>query len=47
MGYLLDTNIISAIFKNNPKVIIELDKLRTQGEKVFIRVIRGIKLNHF
>jgi tRNA(fMet)-specific endonuclease VapC len=36
MGYLLDTNIVSAIFKNNPKVIIELDKLRTQGEKVFI-----------
>ena len=36
MGYLLDTNIVSAIFKNNLKVIIELDKLRTQGEKVFI-----------
>ncbi|MTJ12294.1 type II toxin-antitoxin system VapC family toxin [Anabaena sp. UHCC 0187] len=36
MGYLLDTNIISAIFRNNLKVIIKLDKLRTQGEKVFI-----------
>jgi tRNA(fMet)-specific endonuclease VapC len=36
MGYLLDTNIVSAIFKNNPKVIIELDNLRTQGEKLFI-----------
>ncbi|MCW9679440.1 type II toxin-antitoxin system VapC family toxin [Dolichospermum planctonicum UHCC 0167] len=36
MGYLLDTNIVSAIFKNNLKVIIKLDNLRTQGEKVFI-----------
>jgi tRNA(fMet)-specific endonuclease VapC len=36
MGYLLDTNIVSAIFKNNLKVIIELDNLRTQGENVFI-----------
>ncbi|HLO85306.1 MAG TPA: type II toxin-antitoxin system VapC family toxin [Nostocaceae cyanobacterium] len=36
MGYLLDTNIISAIFKNNPKVIIQLDNIRTQREKAFI-----------
>jgi len=36
MGYLLDTNIISAIFKNNQKVIIQLDNLRTQKEKVFM-----------
>jgi tRNA(fMet)-specific endonuclease VapC len=36
MGYLLDTNIVSAIFKNNQKVIIQLDNLRTQKEKVFM-----------
>ncbi|NET74412.1 MAG: type II toxin-antitoxin system VapC family toxin [Sphaerospermopsis sp. SIO1G2] len=36
MGYLLDTNIVSAVFKNNQKVIIKLDNLRTQNEKVFM-----------
>ncbi|MDB9306247.1 MULTISPECIES: type II toxin-antitoxin system VapC family toxin [Cyanophyceae] len=36
MNYLLDTNIVSAILKNNPKVIKPLDKIRIQGEKVFI-----------
>ncbi|MBK1989361.1 type II toxin-antitoxin system VapC family toxin [Sphaerospermopsis aphanizomenoides BCCUSP55] len=36
MEYLLDTNIVSAIFKNNQKVIMQLDNLRTQQEKVFM-----------
>jgi tRNA(fMet)-specific endonuclease VapC len=36
MVYLLDTNIVSAIFKNHQKVIMQLDKLRTQKEKVFM-----------
>ncbi len=36
MNYLLDTNIMSAILKNNPKVIKPLDNIRIQGEKVFM-----------
>ncbi|GAX38341.1 type II toxin-antitoxin system VapC family toxin [Nodularia sp. NIES-3585] len=36
MNYLLDTNIVSAILKNNHKVIKPLDKIRIQGEKVFM-----------
>ena len=36
MNYLLDTNIVSAILKNNPKVIKPLDKIRIQNKKVFI-----------
>ncbi|MFM5981126.1 MAG: type II toxin-antitoxin system VapC family toxin [Sphaerospermopsis kisseleviana] len=39
MGYLLDTNIVSAIFKNNQKVIIQLDNLRIQKEKVFMSAV--------
>ncbi len=36
MNYLLDTNIVSAILKNNPKVIKPLDRIRVQGKKFFI-----------
>jgi len=36
MGYLLDTNIITAQLKNNQKVKVKLRELGNQGEKVFI-----------
>lgn len=36
MGYLLDTNIITAHLKNNQKITNKLEELRLQGRKVFI-----------
>lgn len=36
MGYLLDTNIVTAQLKNNQKVKEKLRELGNQGEKVFI-----------
>ncbi|GCL37031.1 PilT protein, N-terminal [Sphaerospermopsis reniformis] len=36
MGYLLDTNIVSAILKENPKANNRLKMLNRQNEQVFI-----------
>ncbi|TAE52954.1 MAG: type II toxin-antitoxin system VapC family toxin [Nostocales cyanobacterium] len=36
MGYLLDTNIVSAILKENPKANNQLKMLNRQKEEVFI-----------
>jgi tRNA(fMet)-specific endonuclease VapC len=36
MGYLLDTNIVTAILKQNPKVTEQLKVLNRQNEEVFI-----------
>ncbi|MBE9236010.1 type II toxin-antitoxin system VapC family toxin [Anabaena aphanizomenioides LEGE 00250] len=36
MGYLLDTNIVSAIIKENPKANNRLKMLNRQNEQVFI-----------
>lgn len=36
MGYLLDTNIVTAQLKNNQKVKEKLRELGNQGEEVFI-----------
>jgi tRNA(fMet)-specific endonuclease VapC len=36
MGYLLDTNIVTAQLKNNQKVKVKLRELGNQGEEVFI-----------
>ncbi|MBN3961567.1 type II toxin-antitoxin system VapC family toxin [Nostoc sp. NMS8] len=39
MGYLLDTNILTAILKKNQKVNSKLEELRFLGEDVFISCI--------
>ena len=36
MGYLLDTNIITAHLKNNQRITNRLKEVRSQGQKVFI-----------
>lgn len=36
MGYLLDTNIVTAQLKNNQKVKDKLSQVGNQGEEVFI-----------
>jgi tRNA(fMet)-specific endonuclease VapC len=36
MGYLLDTNIVTAQLKNNQKVKEKLKELGNQGEEVFV-----------
>lgn len=36
MGYLLDTNIVTAILKENPKATNQLEMLNRQNEQVFI-----------
>ena len=36
MGYLLDTNIVSGILKNNPKLNREYRALRGQNAEIFI-----------
>ena len=36
MGYLLDTNIVTAQLKNNQTVKVKLRELGNQGEEVFI-----------
>ncbi|WP_413174287.1 type II toxin-antitoxin system VapC family toxin [Anabaena azotica] len=36
MGYLLDTNIVTAVLKQNPKVTEQLKVLNRQNEEVFI-----------
>ncbi|WP_233221005.1 type II toxin-antitoxin system VapC family toxin [Chlorogloea sp. CCALA 695] len=39
IGYLLDTNIITALLKKNEKVNRELDKVSSQEQEVFISCI--------
>ena len=39
IGYLLDTNIITALLKKNEKVNRELDKISSQEQEVFISCI--------
>ncbi|MEH2122966.1 PIN domain-containing protein [Nostoc sp.] len=39
MGYLLDTNILTAILKKNQKVNSKLEEVRFLGEDVFISCI--------
>lgn len=39
MGYLLDTNIVSAILKRNARVTEKLEEVGLQGEEVFISSI--------
>ncbi len=39
IGYLLDTNIITAILKKNEKVNRELDRISSQEQEVFISCI--------
>jgi len=36
MRYLLDTNMVTAILKENPKVTNQLESLNRQNEEVFI-----------
>ncbi len=53
IGYLLDTNIITALLKKNEKVNRELDKVSSQEQEVFISCItfyeikRGLLYNTF
>ena len=39
MNYLLDTNIVSYILKNNPSVNSKLQQVTRQGDEVFISCI--------
>ena len=39
MGYLLDTNIVTAILKDNQVVVEKLSEVRLQGNDVFISCI--------
>ncbi|MEA5582129.1 type II toxin-antitoxin system VapC family toxin [Nodularia harveyana UHCC-0300] len=39
MGYLLDTNIVTAIIKQNDKVITKLKTLNRQNQGIFISAI--------
>ncbi len=39
IGYILDTNIITAILKKNEKVNRKLDKVSSQEQEVFISSI--------
>ncbi|MDJ0795796.1 MAG: type II toxin-antitoxin system VapC family toxin [Calothrix sp. MO_167.B12] len=39
MGYLLDTNIVTAIGKKNKKITDRLNEVELQGEEVFISCI--------
>jgi tRNA(fMet)-specific endonuclease VapC len=39
MGYLLDTNIVTAIIKQNEKIAHKLETLNRQNQKIFISAI--------
>jgi tRNA(fMet)-specific endonuclease VapC len=39
MSYLLDTNILTAIIKNNPQVNYKFKEVNDEGEKIFISCI--------
>lgn len=44
MGYLLDTNIVTAILKENPKATNQLEMLNRQNEQVFMSAMTYYEL---
>jgi tRNA(fMet)-specific endonuclease VapC len=45
MGYLFDTNIVSAFLRYNEKVLNKMKEVTNQGGKLFISVITDYEVN--
>jgi tRNA(fMet)-specific endonuclease VapC len=44
MGYLLDTNAVSAILKNEAKVVSKMKFFTEKGEKLYISVVTDYEI---